>query len=163
MFHKQESGLAVREHDKSGGDTKALGMKSLPSCHQRWGESSPLGYGLCKCHPPPSPRISQRTCYLFTYIPLCFLTTISSDTGLSGSLGGCDCKFYSSRLHSLLPFVSSAIRERKAYSLDSESFMLHTFTGIAFFLNFPLSLESVNYNEATAAEKTRFSMQIVLN
>lgn len=123
VFHKQESALAVREHDKSGGDTKALGMKSLPSCHQRWGESSTLGYGLSKCQPPPSPCISQRTCYLFTYIPLRFLTTISSDTGLSGSLRDCDCKFYSSCLHSLLPFVPSAIRERRAYSLEALCFI----------------------------------------
>lgn len=109
----------MREHDKRGGDTKALGMKSLPSCDQRWGESSPLSYGLSKCQPPPSSCIRKRTCYLFThtYTPLSFLTTISSGTGLCTSLRGCDCKFYNYCLHFCHWCQVPYERERKAYSI----------------------------------------------
>lgn len=67
-----------------------------------------------------------------SHAPLQLLTAVSSDTLLSSSLGGCVCNFYNYRFHSCLPFVSSSIWEKKAY-LGSESFMLHTFTGIVYF------------------------------
>lgn len=135
MFHEtwlrvsqaEESALAVREHD-----TKALGMRSLPSCDQRRGESSPFSYGLSKCQPPPSSCISQRTCSLFTHTLICHSSPPSPQAQAFAELSEVVIVSFITTVFISAIGAKCHMREEGIQYLDSESFMLHTFTGIDF-------------------------------